>query len=145
MARPEPRAGKQPGQRQLRVGEEIRHALAQIIERGEARDPELKNVMLTVTEVRISPDLKNATAFVVPLGGRLSEGHDMAGLVRALNHAAPFFRTRIAQMVNLRYAPKIGFLADTSFDEAHHIDELLHDPRVVRDINAPEDPDAGDG
>lgn len=143
MAQKSERGGRQVSQRQLRVGEEIRHALSQIIERGEARDPDLEGVMLTVTEVRISPDLKNATAFVVPLGGVLAEGHDMVSLVRALNHAAPFFRSRIARMVTLRHAPKIGFLADTSFDEAHHIDELLHDPRVARDIEANK-PDADD-
>ena len=132
------RPAKGPSQRQLRVGEEIRHTLAQIIERGEVHDPELAGVMLTITEVRLSPDLKNATAFVVPLGGILPEGKDSGDLMKALNHAAPFFRSRIAQLLSLRYTPKVSFRADGSFDEAHHIDVLLHDPRVVRDLEADE-------
>jgi len=131
---------KAPSQRQLRVGEEIRHALAQVIERGEAHDPALQGVMLTVTEVRLSPDLKNATAFFVPLGGAIQSGTpEAATLVGALNHAAAFFRTRVAHMVDLRHAPRISFRFDASFDEANHIDELLHDPRVRRDLDAGSD------
>ncbi|ACJ00283.1 30S ribosome-binding factor RbfA [Rhodospirillum centenum] len=117
-----------PSQRQLRVGEEIRHALADILRRGDFRDPGLQDVNVTVTEVRVSPDLKNATAFVMPLGG----GHPE--VIAALNHAAPFFRAQIAHAVRLQHAPRIGFQEDTSFAYADRIDRLLHDPAVARDI-----------
>ena len=129
------RPSRAPSQRQLRVGEEIRHALAQVIERGEAHDPALQGTVVTVTEVRISPDLKNATAFVVPLGGGKTP-EEIKDLIKALNHAAPFFRSRIAQMVTLKYAPRVSFRADDSFDEAGRIDALLHDPSVARDLDA---------
>lgn len=127
-------ADRAPSQRQLRVGEELRHALAWIVERGELRDPALKGIALTVTEVRVSPDLKNATAFVVPLGEA-----DLESVIAALNHAQPFFRKRIAASVRLKYVPKIGFRHDDSFDEAAHIDSLLHDPHVAQDLAPPED------
>lgn len=119
-----------PSQRQLRVGEEIRHALSEILQRGDFRDPALQDVNVTVTEVRISPDLKNATAFVVPLGGG-----DPA-VIAALNHAGPFFRSQIARSVRLQFAPRISFQADTSFDYADRIDRLLHQPEVARDLDA---------
>ena len=122
------RVGKTPSQRQLRVGEELRHALAAVLERGDVRDPGLKGASVTVTEVRISPDLRNATAFVLPLGGG-----DATGVVAALNRARPFLRRRMAGDVKLRYAPDISFLADTSFDRAVHIEALLRDPRSVAD------------
>jgi ribosome-binding factor A len=123
------RAGKDPSQRQLRVGEELRHALAEVLHRADFRDPELQSLNVTVTEVRISPDLRNATAFVTPLGGG-----DAADAVRALRRAAPFFRAQLAKAVKLRHVPTIGFEADTSFDYAFHIDRLLHDPEVQRDL-----------
>ena len=133
--------GKAPSQRQLRVGEEIRHALAWILERGEVRDPGLHGMPVTVTEVSVSPDLRNALVFVVSLGGE-----DMAGAVEALNRARSFLRRRVAGSVKLRYVPDLSFKADISFDEAAHIDQLLHDPRVARDL-APheEDEEPGDG
>lgn len=141
MARQSSRA---PSQRQLRVGEELRHALAWMLERGEVRDPGLHGRSITVTEVRISPDLKNATVFVVPLGGG-----DASEEVEALNRAAPFLRHRAAEKVQLRHVPKLGFRADDSFDNASHIDSLLHDPKVARDLadepnDADIDPDAVD-
>ena len=123
------RQPKAPSQRQLRVGEELRHALSRILSRDELRDPALTALNLTVTEVRVSPDLKNATAFVVPLGG--------AGLepaVAALNRAAGFFRTRIAHEVALRHAPHITFAPDRSFDEARQVQEILDRPRVRQDL-----------
>lgn len=123
------RAGKDPSQRQLRVGEELRHALAEVLHRADFRDPELQSLNVTVTEVRISPDLRNATAFVTPLGGG-----DATDAVRALRRAAPFFRAQLARAVKLRHVPTIGFEADTSFDYASHIDRLLHDPGVQRDL-----------
>lgn len=121
---------KGPSQRQLRVGEEIRHALADIFRRGEFRDPVLQDLNITVTEVRISPDLKNAMAFIMPLGG----GH--AELIPALNRASAFLRSQVAQEVRLPYAPRVSFQMDTSFDYASKIDRILHDPHVSRDLDA---------
>ena len=118
-----------PSQRQLRVGEALRHALADVLARGELRDPELAGLQATVTEVRVSPDLRAATAFVVPFGGG-----DAAGLAKALNRASAFFRMRLADAVELRVAPTIHFAADLSFDKAERIERLLHDPSVARDL-----------
>ncbi|WP_207485119.1 30S ribosome-binding factor RbfA [Arenibaculum pallidiluteum] len=118
-----------PSQRQLRVGEEIRHELADLLRRGDFRDPELASLNVTVTEVRISPDLRNATAFVTPLGGSGAEA-----AVKALKRAAPFLRGQIARSMRLRMAPNLFFEADTSFDYASHINDLLHDPAVQRDL-----------
>jgi len=129
------RNARAPSQRQLRVGEEIRHALAHILERGEVHDPELAGIAITVTEVRISPDLKNATAFVVPLGGL----GDSVQIVDDLNRIKSFLRHRIAQAVHLRRAPDLSFVADTSFDEASHINDLLHLPQVARDLDKSDD------
>ena len=127
---------KAPSQRQLRVGEEVRHALAWILERGEIRDPGLGKAAITVTEVRISPDLRNATAFVVPLGG--DQGTDV---IDALNRAAPFVRRQVGKAVKLRRLPNLNFVADTTFDEAERIDDLLRDASVSRDLG----PDGGRG
>ena len=137
---------KTASQRQLRVGEELRHALARILTRGELRDPALQDIALTVTEVRVSPDLRQATAYVVPLGGA-----GMTGAVGALNRAAGYFRGQIAREVKLRNAPRIVFQADLSFDEAQHIEMLLQRPRVLDDLqdheglSAGTDGPAGDG
>jgi len=114
------RAGKRPSQRQLRVAEELRHILAKIIQRGELNDPELADVPVTVSEVRISPDLRNATAFVAPLGSG-----DADTLVKAMERAASFIRQRIGQEVSLRYVPAISFRADRSYDDAYRIGVLL--------------------
>ena len=123
------RRDKAPSQRQLRVGEELRHALSRILSRGELRDPALAGLNLTVTEVRASPDLKNATVYVVPLGGG---GLDEA--VEALNRAAGFFRTLIARDVALRPAPRLSYEPARSFDEAHRVREILERPRVRQDL-----------
>jgi len=133
MSRRESRA---PSQRQLRVGEEVRHALAWALERGEIRDPDVQGVPVTVTEVRISPDLRNATAFVVPLGGGTQ--NDLERVLKGLNRAVPYLRKVIASNVQLRNVPRLNFITDTSFDEASHIDSLLRDPRVARDLVRPE-------
>ena len=126
---------KSRSQRQLRVGEVIRHALAQTLERGEAHDPGLDGVSITVTEVRISPDLRNATAFVMPLGGA-----DAGPVLESLTSAAPFFRRRIAGEVDLRRLPALSFELDDSFDNASHIDTLLRSPNVAADVDIdPED------
>src|SRR4029077_16867390 len=108
-----PRAASQ---RQLRVGEELRHALAQLLRPGELRDPALRDANVTVTEVRVSPDLRNATAFVMPLAGA-SADEIMAGLKRS----APFLKARVARSVELRQVPNIAFAFDTSFDSAARI------------------------
>jgi ribosome-binding factor A len=124
------RAGSAPSQRQLRVGEEIRHLLAELFVGGRLHDPELADLQITVTEVKVSPDLKNATAFVVPFGGG-----DPEALADALNRAAPFLRGEIARALKLRFAPQIRFNADRSFDQAQRLDELFRDPEVARDLD----------
>jgi ribosome-binding factor A len=126
-----PRAGA-PSQRQLRVGEELRHALAQLLRPGELRDPALRDANVTVTEVRISPDLKNATAYVMPLIGAHAD-EIMAGLKRS----APFLKARVARVVELRQVPNIAFAFDTAFDSAARIAALLHAPEVERDLQPP--------
>ena len=107
-------------QRQQRVAEEIRHVLANIIQRGELKDPELLDVSVTVSEVRVSPDLKNATAFIAPLGGGNSEA-----LAGAMNRAASFIRMRLGKELSLKYLPKVIFEADKSFDYAQKIETIL--------------------
>ena len=128
-----------PSPRQLRVGEELRHALIEVLQRGELRDPDLAEARVTVTEVRMSPDLRAATAFVVPFGGG-----DAKPLVKALNHAAPFLRGRLGQAVALRLVPTLRFEADRSFDVAERIERLLHDPAVARDLAPGADEDGND-
>ncbi len=122
-------APKAPSQRQLRVAEEIRHVLAGVFARGEIRDPDLAGVLITVTEVRIGPDLKHATAFVTRLGRS-----DIGEKLPALRRAAPFLRALLARALRLRYAPDVHFQADTSIDNAMHIDALLQAPEVRRDL-----------
>lgn len=134
------RAKDQPAQRPLRVGEALRHALAQLLERGELSDPALQAVTVTVTEVRVSPDLKNATAFVMPLGGARAEE-----VVAALRRGAPYLRRAMAQVVALRHAPALAFELDTSFDYASRIDALLHRPEVERDLAPAPEESAGPG
>ena len=129
------RRNQEPSQRQLRVGEELRHALSRILQRGELRDPALQDVTVTVTEVRLSPDLKNATAYVMPLGGRHRD-EVLAGLTRS----AGYLRCQIARDVPLRFTPGLAFTLDTSFDHAHRINELLHRPEVERDLAVPDKP-----
>ena len=107
-------------QRQQRVAEEIRHVLANIIQRGELKDPQLMDLSVTVSEVRVSPDLKNATAFIAPLGGGSSEA-----LATAMNRAAPFIRMRLGKELSLKYLPKVIFDADKSFDYAQKIESIL--------------------
>ena len=107
-------------QRQRRVAEEIRHVLANIIQRGELKDPDLMDLSVTVSEVRVSPDLKNATAFIAPLGGGSSEA-----LATAMNRAAPFIRMRLGKELSLKYLPKVIFEADKSFDYAQKIESIL--------------------
>src|ERR1700720_3758677 len=114
-----------PGRRQLRLGEELRHLLAELLRPGELRDPALREANVTVTEVRLSPDLRNATAFVMPLGGEKAE-EIMAGLRRS----APFLKARLARMIDLRHMPNIAFALDDAFESAARISALLSSPAV---------------
>jgi ribosome-binding factor A len=120
-----------PSQRQLRVGEELRHALVAILRESHARDPDLRDANVTVTEVKVSPDLSNATVFVMPFGGERTKP-----IVAALNRASVFFRTQVARSVQLRHAPRISFALDNSFSYAAKIDGLMHTPEVQRDLVA---------
>ena len=122
---------KAPGQRQLRMGEEIRHALAYIFEREEFRDPALAGVKLTVTEVRPSPDFRHARVYVVPLGGG-----DMKPILAGLARVKPFLRRRIAEGITSKFVPDLAFAEDESFDRAAHIAQLMHRPEVARDLAA---------
>jgi len=124
-------AGPRPAsQRQLRVGEEIRHLLAQLVRPGELRDPALREANITVTEVRLSPDLRNATAFVMPLAGA-NAAEIMAGLKRS----APFLKARLARELDLRYVPNLAFALDNAFESAERIATLLASPAVERDLH----------
>lgn len=113
----------------MRVGEEIRHVLAGILAKGELRDPALSGVAITVSEVRPSPDLKNATVYVMPLAGVNQDA-----IIAALNRAAGHLRGRLGQSVHLKFTPALKFVADESFQEAAHINALLREDRVARDL-----------
>lgn len=136
-AKPRPSPGRQapaakpPSQRQLRVAEEIRHVLAGVFGRGEVRDHELVDVVITVTEVRIGPDLKRATVFVTRLGRT-----DVDQKLPALRRAAPFLRAQLAKVLRLRQVPDLSFQADTSLDHAMVVDALLRRPEVARDLGS---------
>ncbi len=110
------------GQRQLRVGEEIRHVLAEIIARGELRDPALSGRAITVTEVRMSRDLRYATVFVLPLGGEETDE-----VIAGLDRAKPFLRAQVGRQVRLRFTPDLNFQADRGYEYAARIDQLLKD------------------
>ncbi len=126
-----------PSVRQLRVGEEIRHCLAAVLSRGDLRDPDLRGVSVTVSEVRVSPDLRNATAFVMPLGGERP-----GEVIEALDRAAPFLKRQIGREVQLRHMPNLTFRRDETYDEATRIDTILRSSDVARDLDseASEDP-----
>ena len=126
-----------PSQRQLRVAEEVRHALAALFARAEFRDPDLATAHVTVTEVRASPDLKHMTAFVSGLGRDLPEAQ-----FRALKRAAPYLRTQVAKAVRLKFAPELHFQPDTALDYAMRIDQVLRRPEVARDLGPREDEEA---
>jgi ribosome-binding factor A len=121
-------------QRQLRVGELIRHALSDLLTRGEVHDPVLEGHLVTVPEVRMTADLRLATIYVMPLGGR-----DVNEVVEALERNKRFLRGEIARHVNLKFAPEIRFRVDERFDEAERIEKLLRTPAVQRDLKRGED------
>ena len=123
-----------PNQRMLRVGELVRHALAGLFARGEIDDPLLDGKVITVPEVRMSNDLKLASAYIVPLGGEGAEE-----IVAALNRHARFVRGRVAPELDLKFAPEIRFFVDNTFDEFGKIDALLRSDRVQRDLRDDED------
>ena len=123
-----------PTQRQLRVGEEVRHVLAGVFARHEFRDPILADAEITVTEVRIGPDLKRATAFIVRLGRS-----DVADLILALKRATPYLRGQMAKAMKLRVVPDLSFQPDTALDYAMKINELMHQPSVAQDLDKPAD------
>jgi ribosome-binding factor A len=118
-----------PSQRALRVGELIRHALSEMLTRGDVHDPVLEGHLITVPEVRMSPDLRLATIYVMPLGGR-----DIKEVIEALERNKRYLRGEIAHQVNLKFAPEIRFRADERFDEAERIEKLLRTPAVQRDL-----------
>ena len=120
---------KGPSQRQLRAGELIRHALVEILQRENLREPELQNISITVSEVRVSPDLKQATAFAAPLGG----GHQQE-VIDALNKVAPYLRGLLGKKIAMKFTPALKFQSDDTFAEAQKIDALLARPDVARDL-----------
>src|SRR5580698_5722643 len=119
----------QRSQRQLRVGEELRHALARLLRPGELRDPALFDANVTVTEVQLSPDLRNATAFVMPLGGA-----NAADIIAGLRRSAPHLKGQIGKLVRLRRVPNLSFALDSAFDTAERIAAVLHSEPVARDL-----------
>jgi ribosome-binding factor A len=127
------KAHGEQSQRQLRVGEELRHALARQFERGTLRDPALVGIIITVSEVRVAPDLKHATAFIMPLGGA-----KLPDVLASLARSAGYLRRELAKEVQLRHAPELHFTADTSFEHASRIDALLRKPEVERDLQPPD-------
>ena len=120
-----------PSQRQQRVAELVRHALAEVLQRGDIQDEVLTRHVVTIPEVRMSPDLRLATAYVMPLGGR-----DERPVLEALNRNRKALRTEVAHRVNLKFAPDLRFLRDETFDEAARIDALLRSEKVRRDIES---------
>ena len=138
MAR-SPNPSKAPSQRQLSVGEKVRHALTETLQRGELRDPLLERAVVSVTEVRMTPDLKLATAYVTVLGQEDSEP-----FVAALNQNRKFLRGRVTPALRqMKYMPEIRFRADESFDNFARIDALLRSPAVARDLDDADEDDAG--
>ncbi|MCY0149471.1 30S ribosome-binding factor RbfA [Hoeflea sp. G2-23] len=120
-----------PSQRMLRVGEQVRAAITQVLQRGDVRDPLLENTVVSVSEVRMSPDLRIATAYVMPLGQQ-----DHAAIIEALNRHARYLRGRITpQIRQLKHMPELRFRDDTSFDNYSKIDALLRSPEVARDLD----------
>lgn len=128
-------ATKGPSQRQLRVGEQVRHALADVLARGEVRDEVIEATVISVSEVRMSPDLKIATAFVAPLAAK-----DGDAVIKALAHNAKFIRGRVSGALRqMKYMPEFRFRLDTSFDNMAKIDQLLRSPEVARDLGKEDD------
>jgi ribosome-binding factor A len=128
------RSGAAPSQRQLRVGELIRHALADVLARGEVHDPAVEASTIAVTEVAVSPDLKLATCYVVPLGEA-----NIAPAVEALERNRKFIRGAVTKRIDLKFSPELRFRTDTSFETGERIDALLRSPAVRRDLDRSRD------
>jgi ribosome-binding factor A len=120
--------------RSLRVGEQVRHVLSEILQRGDVHDDTLASHLVSVTEVRMSPDLRHATVFVKPLLGK-----DEDVVLKALRTNTAYLQREVASRVQTKYAAKLKFLADESFDEGSHIDALLRAPKVAQDLDSPEE------
>jgi ribosome-binding factor A len=139
-----PEAGRRtpagPTQRQLRAGELVRHALVELLREEDLADPALAEVSITLTEVRMSPDLRHALCFVTPLGGA-----HVSEVVSALNRATRFFRGRLGRMVDLKFTPDLKFVPDDSFEEAERMARLFADPKIRRDLEAPDDEEGPKG
>lgn len=135
-----------PSQRQLRAGELIRHALVDVMREHEIHDEALLGVSVTVTEVRMSPDLRHATCFVEPLGAGV-EAAETAGqesaIIKALNEHAKFLRGQLGRRIDMKFTPDLKFRHDESFDAASHMDRLFNDPRVRADLEQADDQDDG--
>ncbi|EDL48838.1 30S ribosome-binding factor RbfA [Erythrobacter sp. SD-21] len=133
MAKHQQSTPEQLSVRVLKVGERVRHILSELLARGEAHDDVLRAHNIAVTEVRMTPDLRNAKAYVKPLLGK-----DEAEVLKALRTNTAFFQKEVAQRLGLKFAPKLSFKPDESFDEAGRIERLLDDPRVARDLDEEE-------
>ena len=134
MKRPSTTAHKGPTQRQLRAGELMRHALIEVMREEDFADPALAGVSVTVTEVRMSPDLRHATVFIEPLGGE-----NAAEVTKGLNKVARFLRGRLGRQIDMKFTPALKFLHDETFDEAQRMSRLFDDPKVQQDL-APRPP-----
>ncbi len=132
-------AVKEQSQRQLRVGQEIKKVIMSVLERGEVRAPELHDAFITVTEVRVSPDLKYATAYVMTLNGK-----NLGQVLEMLKAEAWVFKKQIAAKLQLRYTPELNFRVDDTFMEVDKIERLLHDPKVARDLQKPSEQEGED-
>jgi ribosome-binding factor A len=133
------RGASGPSQRQLRAGELVRHALADVLRHETLSEPALQGAPVTVTEVRMSPDLRHAVCFVEPLGGAHA-----SEVVEALNRSARFIRGRLGHVIELKFTPDLKFVHDETFDAAAAIDRLLSDPRVRRDVEGGPQGSGGD-
>jgi ribosome-binding factor A len=135
-----PTSQKGPSQRQLRVGELLRHALSDVLRTNEIRDPDLLGVSVTVTQIKPSPDMRYATVFVEPLGGRNADT-----IVAALNRHKGFLRGEMGRTIELKFTPELRFVEDTSFAEAARIERILHSEKVARDLAASDEAKDDDG
>ena len=139
MSRAHHSSGGEPSQRMLRVAELIRHCLADLLTRGEIVDPVLEKHVVTVPKVGMSPDLKLATVFVMPLGGK-----DIDLVIEALDKHKKYLRGEVARKINLKFAPEIRFKVDDTFDNSAKIDALLRSEKVRKDLEQPDDEDDGE-
>ncbi len=136
---------KGPSQRQLRAGELIRHALVEVLRGQELQDEAMAGISVTVTEVRMSPDLRNAHVFVEPLGGNKMADNQVKEVIKALNRHAKFLRGRLGHGIDMKFTPELKFQHDQSFDEAERMARLFDNPKVREDLAKPDGPGDDDG